>query len=425
MGYLDKVFGNPERPTRPNYLSITRIFWRKDSQTEYEAAYTMDDQIGSNSPSVLEKKELTFRKKLFFFKTLHTYLTYMNAKSKNYKAPASDFNNNSLTAGFNFEVIPSLYFYHNRTFNYLRNTFLEETAFPLSSETGLNYDRQIFETPFFISSRIFYRDEQQTESVLSYLSGEDRLEGECELKFRPNTFCDAYFKGRVANVWAEKEGTTKHMDFDLNWGLRFVWDTGLRWQTSGAFDGFVFYDSNGDGVYQKGEKGVPGVEIRGPEGKTAKTDARGYFRFTKIVGKSADFEVNVSTLPKRYNLTVSSKKEMEIVQGRTKRFNFGIATRAEISGFVFVDANRNGQYDMGEKTIADVVLSLDDKAKTSSGPNGTFMFRKIEPGEHTIKLDLASIPVRFIPKVPVSKKVKVMEGAVFVYNIPLEETKAK
>ncbi len=424
-GYLDKVFGNPERPTRPNYLSVTRLYYKRDRQTEYELAYTMDDQIGSNSPSVVEKKEFTVRKKLFFFKTLNTYLTYMNAKSKNYKAPASDYLNNSLTIGFNFEVIRSLSFYHNRTFNYLTNPYLDDTAFPLSSETGLNYDRQIFDSPFYINSRIFYRDEEQTESVLSYLSGEDRLEGECELKFKPDPSTEAFFKGRISNVWAEKTGTTKHMDFDLNWGLRFVWDTGIKWKTTGAFDGYVFYDKNGDGVYQRDELGVEGVQIRGPENNFVKTDSRGYFRFPKVVGKKAGFEVNVSTLPRGYNLTTSSTREVSVVQGRTKRLYFGIATRTEISGYVFIDDNRNGQYDFGEKILSDVVINIDNKTNSVSGPNGAYVFRKIEPGEHKLILDLKSIPVKYIPKVPVAKTVKIVEGAVFVYNIPLEETKAK
>ena len=88
--------------------------------------------------------------------------------------------------------------------------------------------------------------------------------------------------------------------------------------------------------------------------------------------------------------------------------------------FLFEDKNKNGLYDIGEKPLADVVVVLDDKMKAASGRIGTYMLRNIPEGEHTLKLDLQSIPVQYIPKVPVIKKIKVNAGTLFVYNIPLE-----
>lgn len=421
----DKVFGNPDRPGRPNYNSDTRLNWTLDPQTEMEVGYTFDDQLGSISPTVTETKEVEFRKKFFFFRTLSTYLTYQNNKSKNYTSPAQDYNNNKIMMGVSSRLLYDVYGYYRREFNYLHNNFTGETAFPAAQEVGLSYYHQIFNTPFYTNLRIFYRMEESTESVLSFLSGEDRLEGEGELTYKPNPDTEAFLKARVTNIWAAKEGVAKHLDLDLNWGLRIVWDTGLRWQSVGGFYGYVFYDINGDGIRQPNEKGAKGVEIKGPNGRKVVTDETGYYKISGVSGRKALLELNLQTVPRGYSPTTSTSKEMDVVHAKTKRLDFGITTRSEISGLVFNDKNGNGQYDSGEETIKGVVLILDDKTKTATSPLGEYMFRKLSPGEHVIKVDLKSVPVQYIPKVAVFKNVRVLEGVTFVYNIPLQELKKK
>lgn len=419
-GNRDKVFGNPDDPTRPNYTGATRVSWIADTHTEYEAGYTMDDQLGSNTPAVTETKELTMRKRLFFIRKLGTYLTYQNSKSKNYTAPALDYNNNRILMGLSFRVISELYFYYNKEINLLRNRYSGQTATPLSQEFGLTIYRQIYDSPFYGRFRLYYRDEEQTESSLSYLGGEDRLEGEGELIYKANADTEAFVRLRVANIWAEKTGVAKHVDLDLNWGLRLLWDTGLRWVSSGHFSGHVFYDANADGVRQGSEKGVKGVIVKGPSGKTATTDASGYYKISGIRGRRATIEVDTSSLPRGYNLTTPGQKDSEIVHASTKKIDFGIATRSEISGLVFWDKNGNGTYEAEDEPVKGVVLSLDGKDKIASSMLGEFRFRKMSMGDHELRVDLKTVPVQYIPKVPIKQKVSVQEGQTIVVNIPLE-----
>ncbi|HAJ56881.1 MAG TPA: hypothetical protein DCL35_03820 [Candidatus Omnitrophica bacterium] len=424
-GTRDKVFGNPDRPARPNYNSDTRLNWVIDPHTEFEMSYGLDDQIGSNSPAVTETKEVTLRKKLFFLKKLNTFVSYQNRKTKNYTSPAQDFNNNRILAGLSFRVVSELYAYWRREFNMLHNKFSNEDAFPTAQEIGLNFYKQIFDTPFYLNSRLYYRDEENTESTLSFLSGEDRLEGESELTFKPNPDTETFLKVRLSNIWAEKAGVAKHLDFDFTFGVRLVWDTGLRWRSVGGFYGYCFYDINADGKKQPDEHGVKGVGIIGPAGKQVVTDERGYYKIPSVTGKKALLEMSVNTLPKGYNPTTSVSREVDIVHGKAKRVDFGIATRSEISGLIYYDKNANGQYDSGDEPVKGVVITLDDKERAASSIMGEYMFRKLSPGEHTLRLDLKSIPVEFIPKVAVAKSLKVIEGTTFVYNIPLEKAAEK
>ncbi len=419
-GIHDKVFNNPDNPGRPNYNSTTRLNWVLDMHTELEAGYIMDDQLGSNTPSVTETKELMLRKKLFLIRRLSTYLLFQNRKSKNYTSPAQNFNNNRLLGGINFRVLGDLYFYYNQEVNYLRNTFTNETAYPTAQEFGLNYNRQIYDTPFYTNLRLFYRDEQNTESILSFLSGEDRLEGEAELRFKPSAGNEAFVKLRIDNVWAEREGVGKHFDVDLSWGVRLLWDTGLRWQSVGGFCGFVFYDTNGDGIKQPQEAGVPGAKILVGGQQRAVTDREGYYHLKGISGKTAVLSLDLATIPQGYNPTVSAERKVDIVHGVSKRYDFGLATRMEISGIVFYDKNMNGVYDAGEETLKGVVLVLDGTTRTATNLQGTYTFRKFSPGEHVITIDLKSVPVKYIPRVSVRKTVDVIEGTTFIYNVPLE-----
>ncbi|MFH0877078.1 MAG: hypothetical protein V1863_02505, partial [Candidatus Omnitrophota bacterium] len=343
----DKIFHNPLYPTRPNYSSNTQFSWFLDPQTEFEASYSMDDQIGSISPSVVQTKELRFRKKLYFLRKLNTYLGYQNARSKNYSSPALDYNNNRIFAGLNFRVLSELYFFVNRELNLLRNKYSDETASPSAQEIGLNYYRQIFDTPFYLNSRIYFRDEEATESTLSYLSGEDRLEFESEVTYRPRPGNEVYLKGRITNAWAEKAGVTKHMDINISWGLRLLWDTAFRWQPRGGFDGYVFYDVNGDGIKQPLEKGLKGVQVKGPDGKTDKTDGNGYYKLSNVVGKKAILSIDLKSVPRGFNATTPQSPEVEVVHAKVKRVNFGLTTRTEISGLVFHDKNGNGVYEAG------------------------------------------------------------------------------
>ena len=418
---LDKVFGNPNEPGRRNYNSNTRLNWEIDPHNELQLGYTFDDQIGSISPAVVETKEVTFRRKIFLFRKLGTFLSYQNSKSKNYSSSAQDFNNNRIIAGVSARLVYDIYGYYRKELNLIRNKFSNEEVFPTAQEIGLNYNRQIFKTPFYTNLRLSYRDEENTDSVLSFMSGEDRLEGAAELTFKPTPNNEAFIRGRISDIWAEKAGVVKHFDFDLSWGMRLLWDTAFRWQSVGSFCGYVFYDQSGDGSRQSYERGVKGAVVKASDGKTCVTNAAGFYKISHISGKETTLSLDLSTIPKGYSPTTSAMLGVDIVHARTKRVDFGITTRSEISGLIFNDKNNNGAYDPGEEGVGNVVILLDDKTRAVSSPLGEYMLRKLTPGGHILKLDLRSLPLKFIPKVPVIKTVKVLEGAAFVYNIPLQE----
>jgi hypothetical protein len=91
-------------------------------------------------------------------------------------------------------------------------------------------------------------------------------------------------------------------------------------------------------------------------------------------------------------------------------------------GVVFIDSDNNNQFDRGEKGLGGVTFILDDKERMTTDNNGQYLFRKVSPGEHTISIDLKTLPTQYIPKVPLKKKVVLDKGATFFHNIPLRES---
>ncbi|MDD5617881.1 MAG: hypothetical protein PHG69_02200 [Candidatus Omnitrophica bacterium] len=417
----DRNLYNPDDPKRPNYRFDSTASWQLDPHTNLEAGYSRDDTKGSVSPALSETRKISLRKKVFFLKPIGTFFGYSNSISKYFKGAISNFNRNSINGGLSFNVIGDLNFGINKSFNFIENTITGESANSHVLETGLNYYSRILNSPFYGRFRIFYRDEEETESVLSYLSGEDRLEFQSELDYRPNPYVSGYLGCRVANVWAEKEGNAKRIDAEVRYGLRLTWDTGLRWNTVGHVYGFVFNDSDGDGIRDKEEQGIAGVSLKATTNKVGETDEKGYYQIKNIVGKRARVALELSTIPKGHTLTTPSFYDIDIKHAASKRLDFGLTTRAEITGLVFVDTNDNDQFDRGEEAVGGVVFILDDADQAVTDVGGQYLFRKTSPGEHTVMIDLKTLSTKYIPKVALKKKFILEEGATFFYNVPLRK----
>ena len=72
------------------------------------------------------------------------------------------------------------------------------------------------------------------------------------------------------------------------------------------------------------------------------------------------------------------------------------------------------------KGIKGIRLVLEDGTSSSTDDSGRFRFANISPGKHALSLDLSSLPVDYLPKVPVKKEMTVYEGMSYNYNIPCQ-----
>ncbi len=92
---------------------------------------------------------------------------------------------------------------------------------------------------------------------------------------------------------------------------------------------------------------------------------------------------------------------------------------------VFIDSNNNSKLERGEQGLGGVVLALDNTKKITSDEAGQYFFRNISTGEHIIQVDLKTVPTKYIPQVPLKKQVKLKEGEIFFFNVPLKVSSIK
>ena len=95
--------------------------------------------------------------------------------------------------------------------------------------------------------------------------------------------------------------------------------------------------------------------------------------------------------------------------------------RTEIYGIVFVDENGNGTYEAGEATIPNARVLLDEKNSGYSDFEGIYAFYELMPGEHTLKLDVNSVPLEYIPKIKLTNTIVLTEGSSTSFNFPLKK----
>ncbi len=176
-----------------------------------------------------------------------------------------------------------------------------------------------------------------------------------------------------------------------------------------GISGFVYADSNNNGIKDPGEAGIPGttVTLTGTSDQGAitpqsmSTDANGYYQFTNL--RPGTYTVQ-ETQPANWldgkdtagslGGTVTNDQIAAIALpsgGGSINNNFGELKPASLSGFVYVDANNNGIKDLGEAPIAGVTITLSgsdingpvNQTATTDG-NGFYQFKNLDPGNYQI-----------------------------------------
>ena len=190
-------------------------------------------------------------------------------------------------------------------------------------------------------------------------------------------------------------------------------DFGFNSPTTYEISDAVWYDADGDGVLDPGEEGIAGVTVdlldsSGNVIATVTTDENGEFNFTGI--PDGDYTISVSDNDGVLNglgettatggssaVTVSGGDVLNAPSdGGTG--TFGYNAPGTIGDSIWSDANGDGVQDPEEAGIEGVVVNLLDSggaviATTTTGPDGSYEFTGLEPGDYTVQVDSSN----FVP----------------------------
>ena len=421
--YQDRLFPSLENSNRWNEDYDLNVRFDADPSLSYSLDYTLQNELGRLSQRRYQSPGIGVSKTFSLIRKVNTFLNYRYAESQNPGSPSLDYTNEKVYAGLRFSLIGDLYYFLNNEWNWLTETSSGNITHPTAMETGVDFNSQVFKTPFYQTLRFTYRNEEDTASPLSFLSGEDYIEGYAEVSYRPVPDKEVYCSTRVRNIWADNPNVNKRIEADFNVGMRLAWDSGIRWESAGNIDGYVFKDLNSDGLRENDEAPVQGVKVWLGKNKFQVTDLFGYYKFKDVRAAKAHISIDVSTLPPGFVLTVPISQEAVITQGSNSRIYFGIIAPSEISGFIFEDTRGNGEFNKGDIGVKGVVVTLDDNRKSVTDASGRYLFTNTVTGKHVISLDLNSIPLYYLPQVAITKEATLFEGVAYIYNIPVKRVK--
>ena len=419
--FKDRLYPSLEHPDRWNEDLDLEANWYPDMLTRTRLDYELQNARGSISELRTHSAGVSWNRSVPELKKTTLYASYRHQDNTYFTAQGLDYRNDRLYGGIRFNLIDELYYFFNQEFNWTTAKQSGEHARPHVYETGIDWYRQIWTSPFWGNVRLTYRDEEDAESAFSFLAGEDYLEAYAELTYRPSLDLEAYVSSRFRNVWAENPTTNKRMELSLYAGMRYLWDTGIRWEPIGMIEGFVFNDYNGDGIKQADEPSVEGITVWLGKHRQRTTNEAGYYLFPQVQARRATVYLDTASVPQHFVLTTPASQEVLVAQSGIAEVDFGITSRTEITGVIFEDIDQDNILSAKDKPLRGIAVELEDGSKAVTDSQGRYVFNKIAKGKHTIRLDLRTVPPDYIPTVSIFKDMELLEGASYTWHFPLKK----
>ncbi len=212
-------------------------------------------------------------------------------------------------------------------------------------------------------------------------------------------------------------------------------DFGFTSPGASAIGDFVWNDSNGNGLQDAGEPGIPGVKVNLCRDAactqlvaTTTTDQNGAYHFTSLLAGTYYVVVDATTLPPGFvaspsqvgfsaNSAIDSNGSpaevilAENVTDNTIDFGFVPPAQGAIGDFVWHDLNRNGIQDSDssgnpEPGINNVTVRLYNSSNTlvgttttvtANGNDGYYQFTGLAAGTYTVVVDSTTLPPSYTP----------------------------
>ncbi len=157
----------------------------------------------------------------------------------------------------------------------------------------------------------------------------------------------------------------------------------------------VFVDANDNGRYDATDMPLPQVRLS-LDGAAASTDRSGWAFFRGLNPGPHTLTLQIASLAGGYVPVVRPAQERTLAQGEAAALEFSIRAERSVGGLVYVDQNRNAQYDPDELLLRGVVVCLDDRQATTR-EDGRYLFKDVAAGSHRVALNCGTPPETYLP----------------------------
>ena len=222
--------------------------------------------------------------------------------------------------------------------------------------------------------------------------------------------------GKNRSVFTTEGRTKATRTLDLNDGRNDL-DQNIGFTWAGSVSGMVFLDANYNGMYDEGEKPMPGVKVTaikqnkdeemavsfsGDDGRYRLTGLRGStYRIRAVLpDDGSNFTVTVDDplgnhFTARDNRRENFWKDFVLQDGEQRTVNVGAIYYGSVSGTVYMDDDFSGSQGGGEKTAQGIEVTLLDGAgravdTTRTSAKGTYSFTGLTPGNYSLRMTAKS-----------------------------------
>ncbi|MCX7927948.1 MAG: pilus assembly protein N-terminal domain-containing protein [Candidatus Omnitrophica bacterium] len=423
--FRDRRYPNPSKTSKYNQDFFIDVTTYLNSQTRARVDYTFLNNPGRLTALVAHNIGVGLYHISKSIQRLNTYFTYRYQNYSYKNSSEIDYYNHKLLTGFRIGLIGQLYYFLSHETNWTKRIYSDEQAQPWAIETGFDFNSQLKTTPFFLTERLVYRNEEKTSSPICLLAGQDYLEWYQELSYSIKDELQTYLSSRLRWIWPEDKNKTKWAEWDIRAGVRYLWDTGFKWLPVGMIEGYVFKDIDADGIRDIEDPPISDIVIITSISQTRISNKNGYFLFPKVKGKSILVSIDPASIPTNYVLTTPEKQEVTVFQSQVSRVDFGLAIKTEIRGIVFEDVDEDGKFGSVDIPLSKVRIFITPDIQAVTDSSGLYLFNKIKAGFYRLTLDLSSLPTEYLPEVSIYKDITLEEGSTIVYNIPVKKVKEK
>lgn len=425
--YRDRLYFNPEDPDAFNYDTEIHSYMVLDENRRWimDSLIRYIDTPGEESP----REFLSFQQRLsknFKFINLRDATIFIGGgyqQARYERMPNSEYDRYSALCGVQVPLLEGLSGYANYEYSWLHEPETNMDTNPSVFNTGLNYSKNLTKK-LSGSCSISYRNEQDVKGFNSFLAGEDSVSLGAGLSYMPVDDVNLFLDGRMRKVMSEIDNESDYYDLDLRFGMRMSWGSKFSWNPTGHIAGFVFKDRNGDGKFDlMQEEGIPHVTIKIGDDEI-QTDEKGWYKKT-VYAKRVIVLPTLESLPKGFVFSTEPSFKVDIVQGMTRRVDFGLTPQSGIYGVVYIDRNENGVLDQEDQFIPRIQILLDGEVAALSDARGAYFFNNVSPGKHTLSLNMKHVPMEFLPNIKMKNEIEISEGSTYIFHIPMKLNKVQ